>query len=318
MRTSFKSRWAHELQDYESFRQIYYTSPWPHSMLRSFDAFAATHPQADLPQAITLWLKRNPHSHPSTRGYKLIAIRQFCRYRRRFDPKGFIPEWTPPATAARYHVQATILSMQQIRRVLREIDELKGPNLRRIRVRVLFLILYCTGLRLGEALRLCIADVDLKRACFRIGPSKGRTRLVPFGQDLVAEIQSWLRLRRSNGFVLTPRTPIFEREDGRAESMWNADMCLSNIFRRCGLKPARGSGRGGVRVHDLRHTFAVHRLQRWYRTGSDVNQRLPWLSAYLGHGDLTGTQRYLSATPQTLALASRRFRRSVGFNPGEP
>ena len=65
-------------------------------------------------------------------------------------------------------------------------------------------------------------------------------------------------------------------------------------------------------------SFAVLRLQRWYRTGSDVNQFLPWLSAHLGHVDLTGTQRYLSATPETLALASRRFRRSVGFNPEKP
>jgi integrase len=185
-------------------------------------------------------------------------------------------------------------------------------------MRALFLVLYCTGLRLGEALRLHVADLDLKQAYFRIGPSKGRTRLVPFGRDLADELTHWLKLRRHAGFTLTPQTPLFEREDGRPDNLWNAGMRFNTLFRRCELKPKRGSGRVGMRVHDLRHTFAVHRLQRWYRAGLDPGPLLPWLSAYLGHVNLLGTQRYLRATPETLAAASKRVRHSLGFNPGAP
>jgi integrase len=59
----------------------------------------------------------------------------------------------------------------------------------------------------------------------------------------------------------------------------------------------------------MRHAFAVHRLTRWYRAGVDLHARLPWLSAYMGHDDLLGTEVYLTATPELLSLAGDRFRR---------
>ena len=61
------------------------------------------------------------------------------------------------------------------------------------------------------------------------------------------------------------------------------------------------------RIHDLRATFAVHRLVAWYREGVDVQQWLPFLATYLGHTDLSGTQTYLRMTPELLGEASRLF-----------
>ena len=316
MKASFHSRWFKELREFVEFRQIYFTSSWPQSTLRRFDAYATAHPRLSLPEVITQWLSRSSSAQPITRCNDLIAIRQFCLYRRRFDPLGFVPDWTGPIKRSPF--QAYILTSKQIKQLLLAINDLQGPPLRLARLRALFLVLYCTGLRLGEALRLRLVDVDLKRAYFRIGPSKGRMRLVPFGRDLAAELKGWLNQRRHAGFALTPQTPLFEREDGRPDNLWNAGMRFNTLFRRCGFKPERGSGRGGLRVHDLRHNFAQHRLQRWYRAGLDPAPRLPWLSAYLGHRDLLGTQRYLSATPYTLAAASRRFRRSLDFDPATP
>lgn len=81
------------------------------------------------------------------------------------------------------------------------------------------------------------------------------------------------------------------------------------------MKPA--AGRVGPRPYDLRHTFAVHRLKRWYRAGVDIQARLPWLSAYMGHLDILGTQAYLTATPDLLAGAARRFRRHFHRRGGE-
>ena len=318
MKLSLKSRWHRDLNEFLKFRQTNFTSPWPERKMRLFDHFAADHPGFSLPEAITRWLNRDPKRHPSTVGNDLIAIRQFCLYRRRFDPTGFVPERTGPTPAVRSHFQACILSRQQIKFLLKNIDKLRGPPLRLARLRTLFLVLYCTGLRIGEALRLRLVDVDLVRAFFRIGPSKGRVRLVPFGRDLALELKHWLHCRRRAGFRLTPQTPLFERENGQPDNTNNAFMRFSTLFRRCGLKPKRGTGRGGLRVHDLRHVFAVHRLELWYRAGRNVGPLLPWLPAYLGHVNLLGTQRYLQATPQTLKAASRRFRRSLGFNPATP
>jgi hypothetical protein len=53
---------------------------------------------------------------------------------------------------------------------------------------------------------------------------------------------------------LAPQTPLFERENGQPDSLWNAGMRFNTLFRRCGFKPPRGSGRVGLRVHDLRHS----------------------------------------------------------------
>jgi integrase len=318
MKGPFRSRWRRELQEFIDFRHTYLTSDWPAAKLRLFDTFAAAHPGLPLPEVISRWLARDPTRHPKTRHNDLIAIRQFCLYRRRFDPEAFIPAWIGPTAAMQSHVEARILSQKQIKQLLDTINELRGSSVRRARLRTLLIVLYCTGLRIGEAMGLRLADVDLKRAFFRIGPSKGRIRLVPFGRDLATELKQWLDCRRHVGFVLTPQTSLFEREDGRPDNRWNAATSLNTLFRRCGLKPKRGSGRGGLRVHDLRHTFASHRLQRFHRAGADPTAMLPWLSAYMGHVNLLGTQRYLQATPQTLAAASRRFRRNLGFDPAQP
>jgi integrase len=75
------------------------------------------------------------------------------------------------------------------------------------------------------------------------------------------------------------------------------------------LKPA--SGRIGPRPYDLRHTFAVHRLERWHHARINVHARLPWLSAYMGHDDILGTETYLTATPQLLQRAASRLRRRL-------
>ena len=316
MNRSFRSRWSNELQEFIKFRGTYFTSEWPESALRRFDSWVIAHPGLELPQAIDQWLKRTPQALAITRSNELIAIRQFCLYRRRFDPKGFVPEGITPKIRSQFRV--FILSPRQIKVLLKSIDELPGPPLRIARLRVLFLALYCTGLRLGEALRLRLVDVDLRRAYFRIGPSKGRIRLVPFRTDLANELKTWLNKRRRAGFVLAPQTPLFEREDGQPDNLWNAGMRLNTLFRRCGFKPPQGSGRVGLRVHDLRHNYALHRLQNWYRAGLDPTPLLPWLSAYMGHGNLLGTQHYLTATPQRLSTASRRFQRSVGFDLAMP
>lgn len=318
MKIGFRSRWRRELKEFLDFRQTNYTLSRAAVRIRRFDEFAADRPDLSFPDAIAAWLKRDPSRHPLTIGYDLTAIRQFCLYRRRFDPKGFVPDWVGPGPSARSRFRACVPSPQQVKLLLKNIKQLRGPSLRRARLRALLLVLYCTGLRIGEALRLRLVDIELRQGCFRVGPSKGRIRLVPFGHDLSLELQRWLKGRRRAGFVLTPQTPLFEREDGRIDNVWNATMRLNTLFRLCGLKPKAGTGRGGLRVHDLRHAFAVHRLERWYRAGQDPTLLLPWLSAYLGHRNLLGTQRYLQGTPRTLGVASRRFRRSLGFDPAKP
>jgi site-specific recombinase XerD len=171
---------------------------------------------------------------------------------------------------------------------------------------LLLLILYCTGLRPGEPLRLRMADLDLKARTFLIRDSKGRTRIVPFGADLARVIQRYLKQRAaladqasdSCDYLLLDRS-------GRALKTHRVTKVICKLWRRIGLKPAHSPG--GPRLYDLRHAFAVHRLTRWYAQDVDLHARLPWLSAYMGHENLLGTETYLHATPALLRVASRRF-----------
>jgi len=176
-------------------------------------------------------------------------------------------------------------------------------------LRMLLLILYCTGLRLGEAARLQLSDIDLEQRCFLVRESKGRSRIVPFLDDLAHELNDCLRLRRRIREAIATADPgaLLLRNSGQALPVKAASEAIRRLLRREGLKPARG--RTGPRPYEFRHAFAVHRLTAWYHEGVDIHARLPWLSAYMGHVDVLGTQVYLRATPELMRLASERFAR---------
>jgi integrase/recombinase XerD len=168
------------------------------------------------------------------------------------------------------------------------------------------LVLYCTGVRFGEALRLRIRDLDVRRRVLFIEESKGRSRWVPFHPSLAIEIERYLRARRDFvGADAAPDDRVFVGSNRCKLASSTAAGTFAKLYRSAGLKPARG--RIGPRPYDLRHTFAVHRLTRWYRQGVDLHGHLPWLSAYLGHVNLLGTEVYLTATPELIALAGDRL-----------
>jgi site-specific recombinase XerD len=178
-------------------------------------------------------------------------------------------------------------------------------------LRLLILTTYCTGLRLGETVRLRCVDVDLRTRVLHIRASKGRTRLVPFGADLAREFHQYLpqreeMLRRKRQ---DRADALFIGRYGRAITLKATSDILRRMLRQMGLKRPRG--RIGPRPYDLRHAFAVHRLTAWYREGADIHARLPWLSAYMGHVSVLGTETYLHATPELLQFASDRFARRV-------
>jgi len=173
-------------------------------------------------------------------------------------------------------------------------------------LRTLVLLLYGAGLRLGEALALNVVDVDLNQAVLIVRQTKFyKTRLVPLSDDLTECLIAFRRWR-DRRYPSDPRTPFFCLRDGK-RARHNV---MERTFRLlCVIaQVSRGGGpRRQPRLHDLRHTAAVHRLIEWYQTGADLQQLLPRLATYLGHRNLSGTQRYLTLTPQLLHEASVRF-----------
>ena len=250
-------------------------------------------------------LSQGGHQKPVTVAMYLATLRQFFRYRSRFDATGFVPgrEWAPQP--AESHFVPYVFSEDQVRSLLDEAERLRCDCRARSAIRLLILILYCTGLRFGEAIRLQLQDVDLPARLFQVRESKGKTRWVPFRADLARELRNYRR-ERDRLASTAPHAPFMIRPDGKAFTVKGASGIVRGMLRRLRLKPLRG--RVGPRPYDLRHTFAVHRLVAWHRAGVDLHARFPWLSAYLGHEDVMGTEVYLHATPELLELAGRRLR----------
>lgn len=283
--------------------------------LRSFERFARAQSNVQgggsaitLGSTLQAWLARGEGRSSFTAALDLGVLRQLCLYRRRRDPNAFVPDhaWAPNTESI---YVPHIFSREEVSRLLHAASQPHSAKIPPIVIRTLMLILYCTGLRFGEAARLSMMDVDLHRHSFLIRESKGRTRIVPFGPDLGREIKRYLVERARLAESADPPTALFIDRHGRPLRMRALSDLIRNILRKEGLKPARG--RLGARPYDFRHAFAVHRLTEWYRQGVDIHARLPWLSAYMGHVNVIGTEVYLHATPELLSLASRRFERRL-------
>jgi integrase len=308
MKATFHSRLAGDLHAFvDTKKRLGRSYDWAVSRLRSFDRVVARDVaeyggEVSLKRAVDRWL-RSDRRGTDVRVDSILA-RQFCLFRHRRDGHGHVPE--PGLFRAKRGFRPYILSSDDIRSLIRETQTLRGPNAahRRATFKTLLLVLYCTGLRPGEPLRLKLQDLDLRQRTFVVRESKGKTRLVPFRDGLARQLRRYLEIRLRVE-PRSPSSPLFVRTDGNAYPSWQLSYEFRYLCRRLGLKPR--VGRVGPRVYDLRHVFAVHRLTQWYREGVDLHGRLPWLSAYMGHDNLLGTEVYLTATPELLRVASRRF-----------
>lgn len=176
-------------------------------------------------------------------------------------------------------------------------------------------ILYTTGLRIGEVVRLQVRDYDLVKASLTIRETKFlKSRVVVLSDSAKGLVESYLARRIEVGRTYSQEDPLFCGPYGRKPCLGAIRSALTQLMRRCGLKPKQG--RGGPRIHDLRHTFAVHCILQWYRKGKDVQALLPRLVTYLGHRGIESTQLYLSVTPDVLQEASARFQRFAGRQTG--
>jgi site-specific recombinase XerD len=167
----------------------------------------------------------------------------------------------------------------------------------------MLLVLYGTGLRVSELVGLDRTDVNLTECLMKVRQSKfGKTRLVPFGPQLHKILAEYDKRRPASG----DGTPFFTtRLCGRVKAK-TLERNYRILCDRTGVRRTDGA-RLQPRIHDLRHTFAVHRLTSWYRQGADVQRLLPLLSVYLGHVHIRSTQVYLSMTPELLEEAGNRF-----------
>jgi site-specific recombinase XerD len=151
--------------------------------------------------------------------------------------------------------------------------------------------------------------VDLAARLLAIWDTKFfKSRLVPIGDELSQALDAYRQVRQRLPLTAETRSVFFCTSMGLAISLAKLEKVFVRLREHVGIRrPA--TDRWQPRLHDLRGTFAVHRLIAWYRAGADVQACLPLLATYLGHINLSGTQTYLTMTPELLAEASRRFER---------
>ena len=173
--------------------------------------------------------------------------------------------------------------------------------------RAILLLLYGAALRISEALSLTIADVDLADGLLNIcGTKFYKSRLVPICHNLTEAMTQYATCRRNAGHVETQETPFFVGRTGQALAIPTVQQAFRDLRAHAGIHRTDGA-RYQPRLHDLRHAAAVNRLIAWYKAGADVQKLLPKLSIYLGHVNLSSTQKYLTMTPELLQEASVRF-----------
>lgn len=281
------------------------------SILRCFDAFLCKQGlgECELPRSLSWqWLAKRPHESASTQLSRISVIRQFAMYLCRLGHRADVPDRGQGAKRTAIF-SPRILTHAEVRLLLDAVDRLR-PNakapLRHLIMPEVFRLLYGCGLRLNEALILRVDDVDLVQGVLRINGAKfGKDRLVPPALPLVQRLQKYAA-------EIGPRPADAYFFPSPQDGPWGGTAVywlFREMLLRCHI-PHGGRGRG-PRIHDLRHTFAVHTLLRWYREGADLDAKLPVLAAYLGHESIEGTQEYLHLTaelfPELVVRANAAF-----------
>ena len=271
-------------------------------ILREFDDFACEYGlnepiiKKDL---IDAWSKTRSTDGPHRLYYKYSIWSQLSKYLCRNGRPCYIPRM-PPCPPKNSFVPY-IFSEEQIKLIFRVSDESivvdKNMKTNLFAIPALLRLLYSTGLRINEALSLENRDVYLSERYILVRKTKNKSeKLVALSESMVITLQQY-ELYKSKipvPGILNDNHYYFIQPCGlpiRSESVYSR---FRKILNKCGI-PFIGRNKG-PRVHDLRHTYAVHALMQMSRNGMDLYTSLPILSVALGHKSVSATERYVRLT----------------------
>ena len=225
------------------------------------------------------WAKLPVDAQPDYWRRRLGWVRGFARYLATIDPESGVPSKDLlPARGAR--VAPHIYSEAEIAALVAAARTLRPPSTA-ASIETLIGLMASTGLRLGEALALDREHVDLHDGALHVRVTKqSKQREVPLHPTTTAALRDYARAR--DRYRPEPKTAaFFTNSVGTRLSKHTVHPAFRELIRQVGLE-GRGK-RTRPRPHDLRHSFAVRTLLGWYRSGAEVERRVPLLSTYLGH-----------------------------------
>lgn len=262
---------------------------------------------------VRAWIAKKPTDSDRNQYARFSLISQFARYMERIGYTAYVPMASDVGRLHRTFIPY-IFTHEEIQAFFAAADTMKrsaksiAPR-RHLIMPVLFRMLYCCGLRVSEATNLLAEDVDLDKGVLTIRDSKfGKTRYVPMSEELteICIRYNATRLVNNNGNDWFFAAPDGGHYDTRA---------IYGVFRDLLWKAGIShGGRGkGPRVHDFRHTFSVHCLQKWVTQGADPTTVMPRLTAYLGHNDFSATEQYLRMTAEVYPEISSLMQQKYGY-----
>ena len=285
--------------------------------LHAWDAFLRRQKVKTMGRAaFALWAESIRHLHPKTQINKLSSVRRFLAYYAREHPACFVPDSAsfPTRSPRRLPRLVSVNEMSQLLAAATQLLNGKSNPVRSQTIQVGLTLLFCCGLRVGELLRLQLQDYDAADQLMRIKDTKfNKSRLVPVSTSVALALEHYIKQRRRLGIPAEPESILIW--SGRRPALRAAYTLpgFAEIWKRLCLSVGVTDERGRPpRIHDLRHSFAVGALQRWYDQDDNVQSRLPNLSTYLGHVGPVASHYYLHLTPALRSAASERFHRAFG------
>jgi site-specific recombinase XerD len=272
------------------------------------------------PVLIDQWLLNQVRNSEQTLHTKRRVAERFFDYVRSL---GLLKENPAKGSSSipRRTLRPHVFSKEEVREILkgaRGLSDIPFFPHRGKTYQMIFATLYCLGLRISELCRLRLRDINFDRGILLIRPSKFyKSRLLPLGPKYLDALKEFVESYRIPW--VGEEGPLFTSYYGKSMRRGSIGRVLTQLAKRIGLKA--NPGQRGPSLHSFRHAFAVHRLLRWYRQGEDVQSKLPFLSAFLGHVDIGSTQVYLDMIPELLEQVHLRFEAHCGshlFGQGGP
>lgn len=278
--------------------------------LRSFVTFMEERHATYITQELALaWAQLPVNVQPVSWAKRLIFVRAFARYRSAFDPRTQVPA-TRLLPFRGKRIRPYLYSDDEIRDLLQATLQMpfrvERSALRPLTFYCLFGLLFVSGMRVSEARNLELQDVDLTTGIVTIRGTKfGKSRLVPLDASTCKVLADYIAQRNLHWNDRPISSYLFVSNRGHRLDIAEIRRLFATLSRQTGLRgPA---DRQGPRLHDMRHTFAVRALVRWYQSGEDPERRMPVLSTYLGHVDVADTQWYLTGSPELMREAMSRL-----------
>ncbi|MEA1889639.1 MAG: tyrosine-type recombinase/integrase [Pseudomonadota bacterium] len=276
--------------------------------LDAFDQFLAGHfPNCKVitRQMVVGYLDTTRHKAPLTRADHVSVLRQFCRFMLQFDLATYIPE-KGLVGSAKVQVKPYIFTQEEVVRLMQQALQLNVKSkILPHTYRLIIGLLWVTGMRIGEVVRLKIEDIDSNNGILTIRQTKFfKSRMIPLLPSTTQKLMDYLERRSRYGYDNTPTDFVFINNRGKPCTLSTTPKTLHTLMVRAGLKTNQSNT---PRVHDLRHSFATRWLMDIYQSDKDPNIYLPVLATYLGHTNIANTQVYLHPSLELLGIAGEKL-----------